>query len=84
MEIIKLWRGNSKADGEFCRVVQFVNYGRFYELPYDKRKDDFYLSESIPMHRKMKALRGLLRSGFYYCPNPLNNPELVAVFYEGE
>lgn len=21
MEIIKIWRGNSKADGEFCRVV---------------------------------------------------------------
>lgn len=58
MEIIKIWRGNSKADGEFCRVVQFVNYGRFYELPYDKRKDDFYLSESIPVHRKIKALRG--------------------------
>lgn len=45
MEIIKIWRGNSKAYGEFCRVVHFVNYGRFYELPYDKRKDDFYLSE---------------------------------------
>lgn len=84
MEIIKIWRGNSKADGEFCRVIQFVNYGRFYELPYIEWKEQLYLDESIPMHRKIKSLQGLLRSGFYVCPNPLDDAELVTVLYEGE
>lgn len=84
MEIIKIWRGYSKVDGEFCRVIQFVNYGRFYELPYVERMEQLYLDESIPMHRKIKLLQGLLRSGFYVCSNPLDDAELVAVLYEGE
>lgn len=84
MEIIKIWRGNSKADGEFCRVIQFANYGQFFELPYVEFMEQLYLDESIPMHRKIKSLHGLLQNGFYVCPNPLNDAELVTVLYEGE
>ncbi len=34
MKIIRLWRGNSQLDGEYIRVIEDVNRGRFYELAY--------------------------------------------------
>lgn len=30
MVVIRLWRGNSRLDGEYSRVIEDVNRGRFY------------------------------------------------------
>lgn len=46
--VIRLWRGNSKLDGEYSRVIEDVNRGRFYELAYSERRENVYLDESIP------------------------------------
>lgn len=32
MVVFRLWRGNSQLDGEYSRVIEDVNRGRFYEL----------------------------------------------------
>lgn len=52
MVVIRLWRGNSKLDGEYSRVIEDVNRGRFYELAYNEELEKTYLNESLPMWRK--------------------------------
>lgn len=84
MEIIKIWRGNSKADGEYIRVIEDVNRGRFYELPYSEKRENEYLNESVPMWCKVAGLTLLRRRGFYTDDNTLTDAELVAILYEGE
>ena len=44
--VIRLWRGNSKLDGEYSRVIEDVNRGRFYELAYSEKKGE-RISERI-------------------------------------
>ena len=56
MVVIRLWRGNSKLDGEYSRVIEDVNRGRFYELAYSEKRESVYLDESIPTWRKVGDL----------------------------
>lgn len=56
MVVIRLWRGNSKLDGEYSRVVEVVNLKRFYELAYSEKRESVYLDESIPTWRKVGDL----------------------------
>ena len=49
MVVIRLWRGNSRLDGEYSRVIEDVNRGRFYELAYSEKREKKYLNESTPM-----------------------------------
>lgn len=46
MVVIRLWRGNSRLDGEYSRVIEDVNRGRFYELAYSEKKGE-RISERI-------------------------------------
>ena len=48
MVVIRLWRGNSRFDGKYIRVIEDVNRGRFYELVYsEKREDIFFINKAI-------------------------------------
>ncbi|HGW9068373.1 TPA: hypothetical protein ACNEB9_001464 [Escherichia coli] len=84
MVVIRLWRGNSRFDGEYTRVIEDVNRGRFFELPYSEKREKEYLNESIPMWRKVAGLASILRHGFYADHNTLIDAELVTTLYEGE
>ncbi|EHC4100265.1 hypothetical protein JTG28_004167 [Escherichia coli] len=85
MVVIRLWRGNSKLDGEYSRVIEDVNRGRFYELAYSERRENVYLDESIPTWRKVAGLNALIKHGFWTDHNTLEDAELVKTFYvEGE
>lgn len=84
MVVIMLWRGNSRFDGKYIRVIEDVNRGRFYELPYSEKREKEYLNESTPMWRKVAGLASILRHGFYTDHNTLIDAELVAIIYEGE
>ncbi|EFE5092159.1 hypothetical protein CHH20_001424 [Escherichia coli] len=84
MVVIRLWRCNSRFDGEYIRVIEDVNRGRFFELPYSEKREKEYLNESIPMWRKVAGLASILRHGFYADHNTLIDAELVTTLYEGE
>ncbi|HCS6126894.1 TPA: hypothetical protein OR153_001038 [Escherichia coli] len=84
MEIIKIWRGNSKVDGEYIRVIEDVNRCRFYELVYSEERENKYLNELTPMWCKVADLTLLKCRGFYTDYNTLTDAELVAILYEGE
>lgn len=47
MVVIRLWRGVSMLDGEYSRVIEDVNRGRFYELAYSEKRENKYLNESL-------------------------------------
>lgn len=36
MVVFRLWRGVSRLDGEYSRVIEDINRGRFYELAYNE------------------------------------------------
>lgn len=36
MVVLRLWRGVSRTDGTYSRVIEDVNRGRFYELAYNE------------------------------------------------
>ncbi|EGO3980156.1 hypothetical protein IS756_001859 [Escherichia coli] len=84
MVVFRLWRGVSRLDGEYIRVIEDVNRGRFYELPYSEKRENEYLNESTPMWCKVAGLALLMRRGFYTDDNTLTDAELVATLYEGE
>ncbi|EML9782572.1 hypothetical protein V7978_000078 [Escherichia coli] len=85
MVVIRLWRGNSRLDGEYSRVIEDVNRGRFYELEYSEKREGVYLDESIPTWRKVAGLESLMTHGFYTDCNTLSDAELVKTFYvEGD
>lgn len=84
MKIIRLWRGNSQLDGEYSRVIEDVNRGRFYELEYSEKRENEYLNESTPMWCKVAGLTSFMRHGIYTDYNTLTDAELVATLYEGE
>ncbi|HHW1190255.1 TPA: hypothetical protein ACUSZX_002923 [Escherichia coli] len=84
MVVIRLWRGVSRLDGTYSRVIEDVNNRRFCELEYSEQKDKNYLDESIPMWRKIAGLTWIVRRGFYTDYNTLIDAELVATLYEGE
>lgn len=83
MVVIRLWRGNSRLDGKYSRVIEDVNRGRFYELAYSEKREKEYLNESTPMWRKVAGLARLMRRGFYTDYNTLTDAELVATLYGG-
>ncbi|EEX3831632.1 hypothetical protein D1I58_001410 [Escherichia coli] len=85
MVVIRLWRGNSRLDGEYSRVIEVVNLKRFYELEYSEKRESVYLDESIPTWRKVAGLNALVKHGFWTDHNTLEDAELVKTFYvEGE
>lgn len=84
MVVIRLWRGVSRLDGTYSRVIEDVNNSRFFELAYSERRENEYLNESTPMWCKVAGLTSLLRRGFYTDYNTLIDAELVAILYEGE
>ena len=84
MVVFRIWRGNSRLDGEYSRVIEDVNNGRFCELAYSEKREKEYLNESTPMWRKVAGLALILRHGFYTDHNTLIDAELVATLYEGE
>lgn len=84
MVVFRLWRGVSSVDGTYSRVIEDVNRGRFYELPYSEKRENEYLNESVPMWCKVAGLTLLRRRGFYTDYNTLTDAELVAILYEGE
>lgn len=84
MVVFRLWRGVSRTDGTYSRVIEDVNRGRFYELAYSEKMEKEYLNEQIPMWRKVAGLASILHHGFYIDHNTLTDAELVAILYEGE
>ncbi|HAL6885968.1 hypothetical protein [Escherichia coli] len=84
MVVIRLWRGVSRLDGTYSRVIEVVNNSRFYELEYSEKREKEYLNESTPMWRKVAGLASILRHGFYADHNTLIDAELVTTLYEGE
>ena len=85
MVVFRLWRGVSRLDGEYGRVIEDVNRGRFYELAYNEELEKTYLNESLPMWRKMAGeIAFAMRHGFYTDHNTLIDAELVTTLYEGE
>ncbi|HAI5500927.1 hypothetical protein [Escherichia coli] len=84
MVVIRLWRGVSRLDGTYSRVIEGVNNSRFYELEYSEKRENEYLSESTPMWCKVAGLSSLMRCGFYTDYNTLTDAELVATLYGGE
>ncbi|EHH7353421.1 TPA: hypothetical protein PPJ19_001389 [Escherichia coli] len=85
MVVFRLWRGNSQLDGEYSRVIEDVNRGRFYELAYREAMENTYFDESIPMWRKLRGeIAFAMRHGFYTDHNTLTDAELVTILYEGE
>ena len=40
MVVIRLWRGVSRLDGTYSRVIEVVNNSRFYELEYSEKKGE--------------------------------------------
>lgn len=85
MVVIRLWRGNSRLDGEYSRVIEDVNRGRFYELAYREGMENTYFDESIPMWRKIAGeIAFVARYGTHKEHNTLIDAELVTTLYEGE
>ncbi|EMV9581917.1 TPA: hypothetical protein RO209_002263 [Escherichia coli] len=85
MVVIRLWRGNSRLDGEYSRVIEDVNRGRFYELSYKEAMENTYFDELIPMWRKLRGeIAFAMRHGFYTDHNTLVDAELVTTLYEVE
>ncbi|EFK5485558.1 hypothetical protein QQJ13_000572 [Escherichia coli] len=85
MVVIRLWRGVSMLDGEYSRVIEDVNRGRFYELAYSEKRENKYLNESTPMWRKLRGeIAFAMRHGFYTDHNTLVDAELVTTLYEVE
>ncbi|EIX4507390.1 hypothetical protein MKI77_001266 [Escherichia coli] len=84
MVVIRLWRGVSRLDGTYSRVIEDVNNGRFFELTYSEKRESEYLNESTPMWCKVAGLTSLLRRGFSTDYNTLIDAELVATLYEAE
>lgn len=64
MKTIRLWRGNSRLDGEYIRVIEDVNRGRFYELAYSEKREKEYLNESTLCGVKWLALPQFCATGF--------------------
>ena len=56
MVVFRIWRGVSSFDGDYSRVIEDVNRGRFCELAYSERRENVYLDESIPTWRKVGDL----------------------------
>lgn len=85
MVVFRLWRGVSMLDGEYSRVIEDVNHGRFYELAYREAMENTYFDESIPMWRHIAGeIAFVARYGTYKDHNPLTDAELVTILYEGE
>ncbi|WP_247191212.1 hypothetical protein [Escherichia coli] len=85
MVVVRLWRVNSRLDGEYSRVIEDVNRGRFYELAYSEKREKEYLNESTPMWRHIAGeIAFVARYGTYKDYNPLTDAELVTILYEGE
>ncbi|WP_215411702.1 hypothetical protein [Escherichia coli] len=85
MVVIKLWRGVSMLDGEYSRVIEDVNRGRFCELTYNEELEKTYFDESVPMWRKIAGeIAFAMRHGVWVEHNTLIDAELVTTFYEGE
>ncbi|HGE5377590.1 hypothetical protein ML015_15940 [Escherichia coli] len=85
MVVFRLWRGVSRLDGKYSRVIEDVNNRRFYELAYNEELEKTYLNESVPMWRKIAGgIAFVVRHGFYTDYNTLTDAELVATLYEGE
>lgn len=84
MVVIRLWRGVSRLDGKYSRVIEDVNNGRFFELAYSEKRENEYLNESTPMWCKVAGLNSLLRNGFCTDRNTLDDAELVVTLYEAE
>lgn len=85
MVVFRLWRGNSILDGEYSRVIEDVNRGRFYELAYREAMENTYFDESIPMWRHIAGeIAFVAKYGNYKDHNTLTDAELVTILYEGE
>lgn len=85
MVVFRLWRGVSRTDGTYSRVIEDVNRGRFYELAYREAMENTYFDESIPMWRKIAGeIAFVARYGTHKDHNTLTDAELVAILYEGE
>ncbi|EOR7680267.1 hypothetical protein IR381_RS11590 [Escherichia coli] len=85
MVVFRIWRGVSRLDGEYSRVIEDVNRGRFYELEYNEELEKTYLNESVPMWRKIAGgIAFVVRHGFYTDYNTLIDAELVTTLYEVE
>lgn len=85
MVVFRIWRGVSSFDGEYSRVIEDVNRGRFCELTYNEELEKTYFDESIPMWRKIAGeIAFAMRYGFYTDHNTLIDAELVTTFYGEE